>query len=239
MGGPLAAAFGTTSWSWVLQAARGGEPQAVDAWHRLAVQYWKPLYTFCRCQGDSPSDAQDQVQSFFESLFERDRMTALDPARGRFRNWLMAAIQQHRQMGWRRAQAQKRRPHSGFIPKDVTDIEEALQRSYRVNPEDAFRREWANTILERARETLRQQYASRGLADRFEDFWPRLTRGVDPAEHGDLARRLGLTRESLATALWRFRQDYRAVLRRTLGETMDKDGDLDEELAELIRAVSC
>jgi len=237
---PLSAEFGPTSWTCVLQAARGGNEaeSAREAWHRLATQYWRPLYLFCRKKGDPPEVAKDHVQSFFASLLERDQIAGADPARGRFRNWLMAAIQQHRQRTWRRDHAQCRHPERGFDPREISDIEGVLALEGDAGPDAAFLRQWALGILDQARNALESRYKARGDAERFEHFWARLLPGASEADHGALARELGMTSGALATALWKFRQEYQRTLRKVVRETIPQGDDVDAEVRELVRAVS-
>ena len=53
--------------------------------------YWYPLYAFVRRRGHDPASAEDLVQGFFVALFEKDGLSSVDSAKGRFRSFLMAA----------------------------------------------------------------------------------------------------------------------------------------------------
>jgi DNA-directed RNA polymerase specialized sigma24 family protein len=86
--------FRTTHWSVVLAARAGADTRATAALETLCRTYWYPLYAFVRRQGYAAEDAQDLTQGFFARLLEKDYLTAVDPAKGRFRSFLLAAIKQ-------------------------------------------------------------------------------------------------------------------------------------------------
>lgn len=230
--------FSETRWTWVLRATCGNAEESSEAWESLARQYWKPLYVFCRKKGDSPESAEDHVQGFFQELLSHRRLTGIDPTLGKLRNWLMAAMVQHRSRVWRAAQAQKRRPVGGFDPRELSEIDQTLRIEGPDSPEDAFRRQWAHDLLEQAYLEMRGRYAARGQEAKFQRFWPRMVPGARPEEHHTLANYLGMSPGALATALWQFRQEYQRILRKNVRATLDADEDVDAELRELIRALS-
>ena len=230
--------FSETRWTWVLRATQGSGTEAVEAWESLARQYWKPLYVFCRKKGDARETAEDHVQGFFHELLSQDRLNGLNPAQGKLRNWLMAALVQYRSRLWRAAQAQKRRPAGGFDPRELSEIDETLQLQSGASAEDAFRRQWAQEILGQAHQEMRRRYVTRGQEDRFLRFWSRIIPGAHPDEHPALAESLKVTPGALATALWQFRQEYQRILRKTVRATLDENDDIDAELRELILALS-
>lgn len=231
--GELARSFGATSWTVVMQAARGADGSARDAWDRLAGQYWSPLYALCRLLGDSSHDAEDHVQSFFATLLDGQRIASVDPARGHFRHWLMVAMKRHRMEGWRQATTQRRMPKAGFDPRDVTEVEVALAASDKASPEKAYERQWAWSVLARAKALLRDRYVARGLESRFEPFWQRLEPGATSADHAQLALAFGLSPQSLSSALKVFRQEYRSAVRGVVQETLEDGADVDAELRQL------
>src|SRR5687767_519749 len=86
-----AARFHTTTWTRVV-CARGEGEDARQAFSELCQSYWFPLYAFLRRSGRSAHDAEDAVQSFFVWLVEKGCLERADPARGRFRTFLLAAL---------------------------------------------------------------------------------------------------------------------------------------------------
>jgi len=78
--------FVKTSWFLVRSATTG------EGWDPLIRLYWKPLYFYVRRKGLDNEAAKDAVQDFIASLIERRSIEKADPARGRFRTFLLAAL---------------------------------------------------------------------------------------------------------------------------------------------------
>lgn len=83
--------FETTRWSLVLAAADRATPQADEALAALCAAYWYPLYAFIRRRGLDPDRAADLTQAFFTRLLEKEYLRSVDPSKGRFRAFLLAA----------------------------------------------------------------------------------------------------------------------------------------------------
>src|ERR1044072_1366835 len=100
--------FVTTQWSLVLQAGASESPQADDALAKLCQTYWYPLYAYVRRRGHCPEDAQDLTQDFFARLLERNWIANADKSKGRFRSFLLGAMNHFLSDEWDKARAQKR-----------------------------------------------------------------------------------------------------------------------------------
>src|SRR3954447_19921251 len=98
----------TTHWSGALSAQANHSPQASDSLAKLCRVYWWPLYAFVRRRGYSAHDAQDLTQEFFARLLAKDFLREVDPSKGKFRSFLLAALEHFLAKEWRRANAQKR-----------------------------------------------------------------------------------------------------------------------------------
>ena len=89
---PRQPVFVTTHWSLVVSAGRNDTPHARNALEKLCRAYWFPIYAFVRRQGHGPHDAQDLTQEFFARLLEKKQLAGADPAKGRFRSFLLASL---------------------------------------------------------------------------------------------------------------------------------------------------
>ena len=86
------AQFRTTRWSAILVAAESQTPGSMEALSALCRDYWYPLYAFARRRAYTPQDAQDLTQGFFLSLLKRQALKRADPARGKFRSFLLSSF---------------------------------------------------------------------------------------------------------------------------------------------------
>src|SRR4051794_17173466 len=85
--------FAITRWSIVLAAGNWRSGNAAQrAMGELALIYWFPLYAYARRKGYGPAEAEDLVQGFFSQLLEKEALASVDPAKGKFRAFLLASF---------------------------------------------------------------------------------------------------------------------------------------------------
>jgi RNA polymerase sigma-70 factor (ECF subfamily) len=233
---PGAREFHTTRWSLVLAAQRGSEKtEGRRALATLCRDYWYPLYAFARRQGHTPHDAQDLTQAFFASLIERQANTA-DPAKGRFRSYLLGALKHYMTNEWHRANAQKRGGGQTLVEWDALDAEAryALEPAGQTgaDAEALYDRRWAMELLDKAMAKLRAEFAAKGDADTFEVLKGCLGGGEVP--RAECAAKLGLSEGALKVAVHRLRGRYREILRAEIAETVDAPEEVNEEMRHLV-----
>jgi RNA polymerase sigma-70 factor (ECF subfamily) len=102
------AEFPITHWSVVLSASDPGSARAAEALEKLCRIYWYPLYAYVRRRGKTPPDAQDLTQEFFARLLARHWLGRADQARGRFRTFLLTALERFLANEWDKGRALKR-----------------------------------------------------------------------------------------------------------------------------------
>src|SRR6266699_2659265 len=84
--------FATTHWSVVLAAADDLASGSEGALSALCQSYWFPLYAHVRRRGHDAESARDLTQGFFAELLAHKTMAQADRNRGRFRTFLLAAL---------------------------------------------------------------------------------------------------------------------------------------------------
>jgi len=230
--------FATTHWSLVV-AARGASPVAREALAELCRLYWYPLYAYVRRRGHSADEAQDLTQEFFARLLERDDLAGLDPARGRFRAFLLAACRHFLANQNDRAQALKR--GGGLRPRslDLADADRryAAEPSHEQTPERLFERRWALTLLDRVLQRLRQHYETAGQLVLFERLKGSLA-GETDVPHAESAAALNMTEGAVKVAAHRLRQRYRDLLRDEIARTVAEPAEVDDEVRALFAALA-
>lgn len=88
---PTSHNFHTTRWTIVLKA-RGDAPEAKAALSDLCEAYYIPVLRFLRRDGKSKDEADELAQSFFARLLNNNSGLNADPAKGRFRSYLLGAL---------------------------------------------------------------------------------------------------------------------------------------------------
>src|SRR5512134_1730670 len=142
--------FSTTHWSVVLAAKQETSAEADAALERLCKVYWWPLYAFVRRRGHGAHDAQDLTQEFFARLLAKDFLRAVDRSKGKFRSFLLAALEHFLAKEWRRANAQKRGGKFTFVPVDAESAEQQYLQvpAAHLSPQRLFEQQWAMTLLD-------------------------------------------------------------------------------------------
>jgi RNA polymerase sigma-70 factor (ECF subfamily) len=234
------AQFATTHWSTVLAAGDSASPASREALERLCRTYWFPLYAFARRQGYAPVDAEDMIQSFLARLLENGAFRQADPARGRFRTFLLACLKHFMIKEWHRCRAAKRGGGAPLLSLDELDAETLYSREtgHTLTPEQLYDRTWAWRILERARERLREDYARRGQAERFDLLEGFLPGASSELSYQEVGEKLGLREGSVKAEVHRLRARYGALLRALVEPTVGSVNEIDDELRALAAALS-
>jgi DNA-directed RNA polymerase specialized sigma24 family protein len=100
--------FTTTRWTLVLAAKKRHDPAGSEAFARLCERYYQPMYSYLRRRGETPENAQDLMQGFMARLIEKDVLRHAEPARGRFRAFLLTSLKHYAANEYARATAARR-----------------------------------------------------------------------------------------------------------------------------------
>ena len=223
----------------MVSAGRNDTPDAHRALEKLCRSYWFPIYAFVRRQGHGPADAQDLTQEFFARLLEKKALAGADPAKGRFRSFLLASLKHFLANEWDKANAQKRGGGQVLIPIDVATAESScgFEPADHLTAEKIFERRWALTLLEHVLGRLRAEYVRDDRGKLFEQLKPTLTEASRTMAYAEIAARLGTTEGAVKVAVHRLRQRYREVLRAEIADTVASPGEVDDEIRNLFAAL--
>lgn len=234
-GSPAASA---TQWSLIGAAGDAASPRHEEALEALARRYWYPVYAFARRQGSSPEDACDLTQGFWAGLIERNALARADPARGRFRTFLLTCFKNYLRNEHQRRTTIRRGGGREGIPIDAPSAENRyrIEPATQISPDQLFDRQWALTTLDQALGSVRVEYAAAGkseLHDRLRSLlWE------DPQEtYAALAARTGMTEAAIKMAVVRLRKRCRQALLDEIARTVGRSEDVEEEYQHLLAAL--
>ena len=197
--------------------------------------YWFPLYAYVRRQGHPIEEAQDLTQEFFARLLERKYLRLADPARGKFRSFLLTSLKHFLINEWEKARAAKRGGAQSFRPMAWEDAENryVAEPSRDLTPDQLFEKRWAVTIVERAQSRLRDEFAAAHKLPLFEALkdhvWGESSEGYLGA-----AARLNTTEGALRIAAHRMKERFRSLLREEVTQTAASADEIDAELRYLV-----
>jgi len=232
--------FLTTHWSVVAAAGREESTQAREAMATLCRTYWRPLYAYVRRRGYQAHDAEDLTQGFFARLLERDDVATVRRENGKFRSYLLAAMNHYLSDARDKAHARKR----GGGKVLVLDFQ-AAESAYlhpttdsTSTPDQLFDQQWALTLLQEVLRRLRREHKLEGKTAWFEALAFSLTGERGDRSYADIARDLHTTEGATKVAVHRLRRRYRNLLRELIAETVSTPDEVEEELRALLRALA-
>ena len=233
--------FHTTRWSAVLLSAQSRAPGSKAAIAELCTIYWYPLYSYVRRRGSSPEDAQDLTQGFFLHLLDHKALSQVSPAKGKFRSFLLASLQNYLSDQADRARCLKRGRNIEIVPLDMGVAEDRYRLAPldSLTPDKIFDARWAMTLMDEALNRLRQEYAGQGRTLLFETLKP----FIDPINsqaalsYERVADTLRVRVGSVKKLIFRLRKRYAFVLREEVARTVSDSGEVDEEIHSLCEAL--
>jgi RNA polymerase sigma-70 factor (ECF subfamily) len=234
------ASFATTHWSIVLEAGQAQRDGAENALAELCRKYWLPLYAYvCRRVQDT-NEAQDLTQEFFTRLLEKEILAQATPERGRFRSFLLTAMQNFLTNEWRKTQANKRGGGLRTLSLDFTagDSKLNFEPGHDWTAERIFERNWSITLLDHVLSQLRDEYAASGKAELFTALRPFISSNRQESSLAARAEQLQMTEGAVKVAAHRLRKRYRELLRAELAQTVADPADVDDEIAWLFSALA-
>ena len=232
-------AFVTTQWTRVLEA-RGNSPEAKAALSDLCAAYYSPVFAFIRRSAPDEETARDLTQEFFARLLARHGIDSVDPQRGRFRSYLLGAVEHF--LGDMREHDHRLKRGDGQPLQSIepgTDTSPGLQLPdpNAPSPEREFDHKWALTLLDRALAALTREHEASGKADLFQALKPWLTGDTENISQAQAAARLGMNEGAIKVAIHRLRRRFREVIKNEIGQTVSDRAQVDAELHYLLEAL--
>lgn len=231
--------FTTTHWSIVWTARDFSSPKAAEALEKLCRAYWPPLYAYIRRKGRRTEEAQDLTQEFFRWLLEKSKLNHLRHQNGKFRSFLLTLLENFLSDEADKANAISRGGGKTFVSLDEFAKEDGhpFEPADTLTPEQVFEKSWARTLTDRTVERLREEYLADGRLELFE-----FLKDLQPGEHGpstyeQAGQRFGLSENGIKSAVFRFRQRHREILREEISQTVKSPAELKEEIRHLIEIV--
>ena len=231
--------FATTHWS-LISRATAASPESSAALETLCRAYWFPVYAFVRKQGCSATDAEDLTQDFFSEIVQGEFLQRANPERGRFRSYLLSAVRRRIINAQDRAHAQKRGGGAVVVSIDEPVAEKLFLEidDPGLDPSEMYERGWALTVLQRARQRLRDEQSAAGRLPEFEALEPYLSAPPAEGEYAALASSLNMARNGIAVAVHRLGKAYRELVRDEIADTVEDPAEVGDELNHLLKVLS-
>jgi RNA polymerase sigma-70 factor (ECF subfamily) len=221
---------------------RAGVTGRREALGNLLVRYLPALRLHVqRRAGVDGHAAEDLVQSFIaDKLLSESFLAGADKQRGRFRTYLLTALDRFAISEHRRQSAQKRRPRDGRVVAIDGAVEQPAPRR---GAADAFDAEWARQIVTQAVSRMREECERRRRDDLWALFELRIMRpameGTPAPSYAELAERFSFASPKQACiALRTVQRLFTRALYEVVGEYAGSVEMVDAELLDLRRILS-
>ena len=237
-------AFMTTRWTDILGARTQDADRRRAAMNELLSRYWKPVYCYLRRKGKNNEAAKDVTQGFFEEIvLGRELIQQADQAKGRFRTFLLTALDRYATSVYRAETAKKRMPAAGLVSLEGIGAPNIPQPAAAATPDEAFNRAWASALLDAVLAELEETYVQTGRVAHWEVFRARVLRPImhneEPTPLPDLCARYSIKGETRASnMIVTVKRRFQAILRRHVAQFVDSDEEVDGEIGDLMEILS-
>jgi RNA polymerase sigma-70 factor (ECF subfamily) len=222
--------------------AQGETPEAKAALSDLCGFYYEPVYRFLKREGRSDDAAQELAQEFFRRVLQRGKLGQVDPARGRFRSYLLGAVKHF--LADHRDHQQRVKRGGGQVAesldKDQDNSTEGLQVTDQdaITPDSYFDRQWALNLMDRALNILQEDFDKSGKGDQFSLLKPWLAGNATGISQAEAATRMGWSESAVKVAIHRLRKRFRDTIRSEIAQTVGDHSDIDTELRYLVEVLA-
>jgi RNA polymerase sigma-70 factor (ECF subfamily) len=232
--------FLTTHWS-LIEGVKEHEDKDRALIGLLLERYWKPVYCYLRRKAYDNEKAKDLTQGFFhEVVLNRRLLERADQSKGRFRSFLLHALNQHLVDEQRKESAHKRIPPGRLVPLDASHPPVLPESVVQLEPEQCFDYAWKAELLERALAELKQWYLGREMETHWHLFRDRLLRpsleGLETPSLAQLCERYGIENETKASnMLGTVKRQFQSILTKQVRQTVLSGEAAEQEMAEMFR----
>jgi RNA polymerase sigma-70 factor (ECF subfamily) len=237
MDAPEPSAFHTTRWTRVC-LAKVASDDGRRALAELCEAYYEPVVAYLCCELRDAEAARELSHAFFEQLLGGGRIHTADPARGRFRSYLLGAAKHF--LAHHHEAAARMKRGGGQTPVSLDDAEVAEVAEVpdgQLSPDAVFERQWALTVLARGLDALRAECAAEGKAEFFEKMKPLLTGDTFHGEQADAAAAAGMNVAAFRMALHRLKKRLRQCVKAEVAGTLEDPAMVQEEMQALFAAL--
>jgi RNA polymerase sigma-70 factor (ECF subfamily) len=236
--------FQTTHWSEIRNARTQDQARRRIVIDSLSRRYWKPIYCYLRRKGYDNEQAKDLTQGFFhEVVLGRDLVQRANEARGRFRSFLLTALNNYI-VGVHRANvAGKRRPEDGVVSLEEFDEESMSIAAKDMRPEDIFTYVWASVLVDEVISEVRGACFRDGKKVHWQIFRARvldpIVAGVKPSPVSELCRRFNIeNKETVSNMIVTVKRRFQVAMVRRVRQHVDSDEEVEQEIQDLMKILS-
>ena len=232
-------AFLTTHWSLIenIQTQQDKDRTLIGM---LMERYWKPVYCYLHRKGYDNEQAKDLTQGFFhEVVLNRNLVQRADQCKGRFRSFLLHALNQYIIDQERKRSSDKHIPKEKLVSLDIFDLQSVPHTAINLSPEDCFNYTWKSALLDRTLSEVENRCVKEGMEVHWFAFRDRIVepilKGLEPSSLKEICSNYGIKDERTASNMViTVKRRFKAILKKNLRSTVISENQINEELQEIL-----
>jgi RNA polymerase sigma-70 factor (ECF subfamily) len=239
MGG-VGKAFLTTHWS-LIEKAQANEQGNRALIGLLLNKYWKPVYCYLRRKGYDNEQAKDLTQGFFhEIVLGRGLIDKADQSKGRFRSFLLLALNRYLININEQESAQKRIPREMLVRLDQVELPDLPDSLVQSAPEETFNYAWVSALLEQVLEQVQTKCSTRDLTIHWKVFKDRIVMPIlnrtEPLSMKEICNKYEIEDTIKASnMITTVKRLFQTVLKQHVRNSVMSDEDTADELEQIKR----
>jgi DNA-directed RNA polymerase specialized sigma24 family protein len=229
--------FPPTRWTLVARAGNVDTGASSGALSEIVRLYAPSLRShLLRLTHNNSHLADDLLQGFLtDKVLEQRLVGFADASRGRFRTFLLTALDRYVVDEFRSAAAQKRKPAGS-----VVNVDQLADMVASKDVREAFDQSWAGEVIGEVVERMRQQCTQSARPDIWDVFESRYLKpavdGSEPEPHEAIARRLNLdSADQAANLLVTAKRTFTRLFKSVVARYAIDEEEIRSEVAELWR----
>jgi DNA-directed RNA polymerase specialized sigma24 family protein len=238
--GGTGGAFLTTHWSLIEDVKK--QPDQDRALIGLLLErYWKPVYCYLRRKGYDNEQAKDLTQGFFhEIVLNLNLFGRADQSKGRFRSFLLYALNQYLMNEKRRETAQKNIPKHKIVSLDAIEPPALPQTIIESNPEDSYHYAWVSAMLDQVLSDVKHACCEQGMETHWSIFSERVVQpmlsSAAPPSLKDICDKYGIESEKKASnMIVTVKRRFQSALKQYIRSTVTSESQMADELKEILK----
>jgi len=240
MGG-VGKVFLTTHWSLIEKAGVSDRDKNRALIELLIKKYWKPVYCYLHRRGYQNEEAKDLTQGFFqEVVLGRKLIDKADRTKGRFRSFLLTALNHYLINIYHKEAAKRHVPREKLFSMEIADMSILPQAISTLTPEDSFTYTWVSSMLEQVVAAVKVECDQNGKIVHWQVFQDRILlpimKGGDPPELEAICDKYGISNTVKASnMIVTVKRRFQALLQQHIRNSVMSEREADEELKEIRR----
>lgn len=236
--------FQTTVWTEIIQIGKSDKQRQGSLLGDLLQKYWKPVYCYLRRKGHDPEQSKDLTQDFFqEILLGRELVLQAERSKGKFRTFLLSALDRFLVSKHRFETARKRRPSGGLVRLDDLEPSTLPEPDAAHTPNDAFHHAWVSQLMEQVLAEVEEVCRSRGKQIHWQVFHDRVITpildGTAAPSIPEICKKYAIKSNTQASnMIVTVKRRFQTVLIRHMQDMVDSEQEIDGEIENLMKILT-